>query len=1285
MDESRFTHKGTSQAKVGEVLVGGAFGFINEGVLVRAGLAWVGAVAGRQLSTKPQIVSLLGPDKVTIFGEELAPVNLSVLNLSCVTSDKALYQSERDAVKLFVLQPHMCGQECSLVVNLNGSQFSKHTLRLGKHGDGQLVLRDLAVGNYEIFFEGGRDHNSCTFQVAQYKLAPLVASLVQSHLVESDKLQLVLSIESFGSPVSGALKIDLIDGQRRIASETVEALNGTARTSFLLQGSGPHSLSLQLLADPAKTASVPILGSRASERSRTVFSPLGTEVVGALIGEPDSREVRGIYLGQGGSRSTPLTLEKVDDKIARLRANVKLDALRVVAIDPTHPKRRANAVDPANTSHPSLRDERYARAEKLFKDGQIADSRAIFEDALTSTRSALHPYYAYWLACCCARLGDRDQALEYLRRAIEDGWVELSHMANDDDLACLRGYPPFDVLCAGGTRELFMEFVDSGQVLEVHGFAPVTILAIGAIVEKNPWEGWAALLAPSQLAPKIDLPEQCLPGQKLSFEVQTEAKDASIYCIVKDARLISTDTPGTRLAAHIKDYVDSASKQLKVGRPDLDLKTVNDIHRVGRASGGWGAPLGATAAMAPTSSLGGLPPTLAESIRRNMQSTGDGPMLFGAAPMAAGMMPMPAHPAPSQIEADNFDLGTWSAQGGPPAASNHAAAHLAISEPEILFAGLLTVDNGRAKVQLDLPDLFADYIVECFAISGMDWAMTEARFRAEKYPLIHLNLPLFAHKDDKIVGNLYVAQKASGTKMRIKLLRNGEEVPLTCKGAKVEIGKECSDAEQTFEFSATAGAYQAIVESVQGEVLAFSKKTVQEPGKLKLRKRALQLLRSGESINLTDDHTIDRISILPGVESTLEILVDATAEYGHACCEQTAAIILSACVMYIFAAEDPERRKKAESIIVAGIRREQSMWLPGRGFKVYPEADNTPHAYLGEMAARHLWNLSLLGTGSGGRGESDLPPDLADAQKLGLEMAADVMKAHNRQWPPQNINSYRDAWEVLRFSNNGAAEKAISFIQQSLAKSEPAAANAVQEDTRYLGANVSLRMNDAYAAASLLRAGGVQNITTAIGIANTVVKDLNQLGRLYSTCDSVAAIALMTEMQLANITKGSGTVEINNTRFAFADAMALTEPIQSIKVIEGCITVAVDRVVEEDWNKFAAGMQIKTCLLKGGNPERNFKLGDSIELQVSLEDGYKDGDLLWVCLPDALSRIVGGGQVKLFSADFRGKTELRIPLAATGTTGNAESGGGEQRIAVCVRNMFQEERAASPEPLSFKI
>ncbi len=126
-------------------------------------------------------------------------------------------------------------------------------------------------------------------------------------------------------------------------------------------------------------------------------------------------------------------------------------------------------------------------------------------------------------------------------------------------------------------------------------------------------------------------------------------------------------------------------------------------------------------------------------------------------------------------------------------------------------------------------------------------------------------------------------------------------------------------------------------------------------------------------------------------------------------------------------------------------------------------------------------------------------------------------------------------------------------------------------------------------------------------------------------------------------------------------------------MLDGVAAVEVTRLHEENWGRFANHFPIEVSLTKNV-----VQAGSRLELVIYLPEGYVAGDLAHVALPACLSWIQGGGKVKLFSLDFEGKNELRIPLLVTSKIE------GKQHFAVCVRNMFKEERTSSPGLLSVK-
>jgi hypothetical protein len=293
-----------------------------------------------------------------------------------------------------------------------------------------------------------------------------------------------------------------------------------------------------------------------------------------------------------------------------------------------------------------------------------------------------------------------------------------------------------------------------------------------------------------------------------------------------------------------------------------------------------------------------------------------------------------------------------------------------------------------------------------------------------------------------------------------------------------------------------------------------------------------------------------------------------------------------------------------------------------------------------------------------------------------LAMADDASRAHRIEYPAEKVASCEDAYGVLRYAKDrGAHDRAMSFVRDATRERGLPKPPAPQHHTGI----VARRTEGAYAAAALLRTGKTE-LPRALAIANEVVKDFGDEGRLYSTVDSVAAIALMMELQASGLVEGAGgKAKVDGRDLAIADAMSIDDP-HEIEATGGVVAVEVTRIVEERWDKMQASIPLRVALESEGKLARSIKPADALDLRVTLEDGYKPGDLLHVCLPDALTRLQGGGQVKRFAIDFEGKNEVVVPLVATSKTQ-----GDGQRWAICVRNMFEEERAGNPGTMLVRV
>jgi len=1271
------------------VTIGKAFAFIGRDLLEQPSLQWLQPFV-EPSAIRSVIVPLIGVTPIDLPGVRISPVAPPRFAATSVTSDKALYREGSDPVNLLVVDPLGGDREVVLEVELDGTLLTSRALRLSR-GAATAALGDLPAGSYEISVRDAPEGAApCTFIVATYRLSPLVASLDRRSL-DGDRLVLDLRLTTFGAPVEGDVEVELLDDGDRVARDRVTASDGKARATFELTGEGPHVVNVQLVADPGRTASIPIVGSRAADREDTVFSTVGPEILGSLLPSDDAGEVRGLWLRRGGTSSSPVVLDRADTRRPRLTALTAIERVSVVICDPCVPAARKDAVDIATAPHPAQVDPQYALAEHQFIAGQIAEACKTFIAARERLLPSPHPNYAYFIACCHAHLGNIAAARDALRAAIGDGWTDLAHLQADGDLAALRGDPLFESIVGGGVRVIDGSLA-ADQVLELDVPSPIAVLAIGAYVAGEPWEGHATIVAPTRLELAIEAPRSPRPGGDMTVAITANA-DAAVYLIVKDARLLSSDTPASMLAGRLKAFATTAGSLLGKGKPTAKLGELLPPLRMpppGRPGGGippvhyrpplWeqfeqmandfdcsidylineamryyarsknyqapGAPqmAGAAPMMSAAQPYGG--PPLMPAPAANMARAQPGmrpPMPTEAAAMPpraamAGSMPPPMAPmsAPAPLPmmtAPGMDAGRARGASGAveavaataPQGEDKRSARTIDEAPELVFAGLVPIVNGRGTVTVALPEAFADYVIEAFAVDGTEWAAAEAHVRAELVHFVALELPAFVHPDDTAVGRLTAGCGAAG--MTIAVTRDGAPIPILADGAPVAAGTAVAGPRTEISFLTGPGDYVAsVTDLASGEAIAATKR-IDPPGALRRLTRTVRFLRRGEKLALAGDPWIVSLRALPGLDQPFKLLCDATADYGHACCEQTAAKILAACSMYLFAGDDQRRRSRAEEIILTGVRREHTMWMKGRGFRMYPDSGNEVNTYYGPKTARYLWNLDLLR----GAGPSRA---LVTAIDEALDMAHDTTKAYRLAWPPAPSDRPEDAYEAVRFGEPNqrtqAAERMHGWAERAVATLDNMPRHAV-----------AFRADAAYAAAALLCGGGDAAVPMALRLANRVIADLGAEGRLYSTVDSVAAIALMAELQAAKII-GGGHATIDGQRTAIGDAAALGE-VGEIGAEDATVAVSVTRIIEEDWAKFANAVAVTVTLTSKGRATTRATIGDALDLVVRIDGGYETGDLVWVALPDALSRVIGGGQIKRFSVDPAGKSEVTIP------------------------------------------
>jgi hypothetical protein len=308
---------------------------------------------------------------------------------------------------------------------------------------------------------------------------------------------------------------------------------------------------------------------------------------------------------------------------------------------------------------------------------------------------------------------------------------------------------------------------------------------------------------------------------------------------------------------------------------------------------------------------------------------------------------------------------------------------------------------------------------------------------------------------------------------------------------------------------------------------------------------------------------------------------------------------------------------------------------------------------------------------------------------------------------PKEINDCHSASQVLTHSPSPKEkDRAAAYVRSHLVERDGQTFIEVpqnQSSYRLWGMAVSTREETAYAAAALLATKEPGDLPKAIGATNYLTNQLNEEGRLYSTVDTAACLALMIGLRESGVvtTAEGGRVLLNGQEMKLADALAYDGKVESLRCVQGVIAAQVTSEVIEDWSTFKSQLPVEVRLERKKHVQRHFKVGDELELVISVPR-YEPGLIAHICLPDALARVVGGGQVKRFSLDFCEKNVLRVPLAAVGATTlpggkNGESNrtlsrwlglGGKRDVqhwAVIVRNMFKEEQVGNPGLLEVSV
>ena len=757
-------------------LVGSWFVFLKAEWLQRSGMDTILATSGvTGVAPKSAILFRGQAQEITLPGARISPKALPRPQLVSLTCDKALYRANRDTVRLLIAAPQSPNKELKLKLRLSGNPYADYPVTLDEYGLCLWSMQGLPEGEYEATLED-IEADACHFEVAEYRLAPLNAELVEQQL-SGETLNYKLAVTAFGQPYSGPVEVELQErGQRvckreRLACDREGQCTGTVK----LTGAGPYTLNVFA---GERTATVALKGSEQERRETLTISELGEVRELSLLPLPASDECRGMYIMHGGSNTEPFLVRNVIGSEVEITPRVDADMLRVVIIDPT----------------------RGTSEESLHEQLKVSDT---------------------------------------IRLPIP---------------------------------------------------TPYGIVLLGALVEGKAWEGWCAVLRPSDLQLQCQAPKEARPGARVTVTLKTGAADrvVPVQLIVKDQRLIAPSDPLVELAACIKKNLGTWSEQAETGEVEQQLSQLSQPPmafgpRVFAASSAMPTvfPAQPIAAL-PSSPAPGFAPTV-----RSRAARADETFMGLPKGMTAGNL----------IEAAQREQTQTATKPSP----TPALTKVRVQFPEIIYNNIVRV-QGEAKVTITLGDSMTRYSIEAFALSPemLDWQRAETTLEAVQPVYGELTVSPFVFPGDPVMGRLDVGAASGETLVEVR--HDGETLPLFLADGTAVTPDLPIPSGSVLRFPVRPGAITATVRDARTGEADVSERYVTEPGKLRHIMRRLRLLTPGDEVTLGETpgrrqdggrteagrrqaHVPTRpytsLQPMPGLERPFQFFVEGAAKYPY--------------------------------------------------------------------------------------------------------------------------------------------------------------------------------------------------------------------------------------------------------------------------------------------------------------------------------------------------------------------------------------------------------------------
>ena len=664
---------------------------------------------------------------------------------------------------------------------------------------------------------------------------------------------------------------------------------------------------------------------------------------------------------------------------------------------------------------------------------------------------------------------------------------------------------------------------------------------------------------------------------------------------------------------------------------------------------------------------------------------------------------MPSGPSHRAVAQDTMAPGVKVMEVGSiakatPQVTTPMLAKMRLQFPEIIFNQIVRV-QGEASVEVKLGDSMTQYSIEAFALAPetMDWQRVETTLTATQPVYGELTVSPFVFPGDPVMGRLDVGAASGGAIVEVQ--HDGEALPLFYDNGEAVTPGLPIPSGSVLRFPVRPGAITASVRDARKGGIDVSERYITEPGKMRHIVRRLHLLTPGDELDLRERRRLE-ILPMPGLEKPFQVFVEAAAQYPFGCVEQTSTKLLAMITGYISNQDHEEQAREYEAVIPIWYKRLKSMYLPNSGFCMYPPDEGGARRPDTHYAPQAVKNLLTLPTNERAGVQSQAVREMLDDIRL---MAQDGARYYKIEQVPKTVQDCQSAYQIMAKSASQAEkDRAAAYVRTRLTEHEGQVYVEVADQSnayRWFGTAVARRRETAYAAATLLATKEQGDLRVAIAATNYLTNQLNEEGRLYSTADTSACLALLLGLRESGVvsTAQGGRVMLNGEEMSLANALAYGGKVETLRCEEGVIAAQVTSEVLEDWSAYKGQIPVTVRLEKNGRVQKSFKVGDALDLVISVPQ-YEPGLLAHVILPDALARVVGGGQVKRFSLDFCEQNTLRVPLAVVSATslptakdveqgnlllrwlgvGGKNDGENVQHWAVIVRNMFKEEQVGNP-------